>query len=381
MSPPKPAIDSISLTQTLIRCKSITPEDAGALGVLEAALKPLGFDSHRLAFGDGVERVENLYARRGRAGPNFCFAGHTDVVPPGDLSAWSVDPFAGQIRDGVLIGRGAADMKGAIAAFVAAVASAGAGITGSVSLLITGDEEGIAKNGTRKVLDWLAAKGERIDHALVGEPTNPERLGEMIKIGRRGSLNAKLTVLGTQGHVAYPQQADNPIPRLLEMLRALRTEKLDEGTAHFQPSNLEITSIDVGNPTTNVIPARAEARFNIRFNDAHTGESLKALIEDRIAALGGPYQLAFDLSGEAFFTPPGPFTSLVAEAVREETGLRPALSTTGGTSDARFIKDHCPVIEFGLAGKTMHKIDEHVPVADIPALARIYARILTRYFA
>jgi succinyl-diaminopimelate desuccinylase len=254
-------------------------------------------------------------------------------------------------------------------------------VKGSVSLLITGDEEGVAKNGTRKVLTWLEEKGERIDHALVGEPTNPEALGDMIKIGRRGSLNTRLTVEGTQGHVAYPQLADNPVPRLLAMLRVLTEAPLDEGTAHFQPSNLEITSVDVGNPTTNVIPARAEARFNIRFNDAHTGARLMALIKEKLAAIGGRHDVSFDLSGEAFFTPPGPFTSLVAEAVREETGRAPELSTTGGTSDARFIKDHCPVIEFGLAGKTMHKVDEHVPLADLPALARIYARILTRYFA
>jgi succinyl-diaminopimelate desuccinylase len=272
-------------------------------------------------------------------------------------------------------------MKGAIASFIAAVAGLQSAIKGSVSLLITGDEEGVAKNGTRKVLDWLAEKGERLDHALVGEPTNPEALGDMIKIGRRGSLNTRLTALGTQGHVAYPHLADNPIPCLLAMLRTLTETPLDKGTAHFQPSNLEITSVDVGNPTTNVIPARAEARFNIRFNDLHTGESLKTLIAQKIAAVGGRHSLAFDVSGEAFVTEPGSFTALVAEAVREETGRAPELSTTGGTSDARFIKDHCPVIEFGLAGKTMHKIDEHVPLADLPALARIYARILTRYFA
>jgi len=373
-------VDPVTLTQALIRCKSITPLDAGALAVLAQALKPLGFTCHALAFGEGAERVENLYARRGTAGPNFCFAGHTDVVPPGDLGAWSVDPFAGAIRDGKLYGRGAADMKGAIASFVSAVAAAQGAIKGSVSLLITGDEEGVAKHGTRKVLDWLKDKGERIDHALVGEPTNPEALGDMIKIGRRGSLNTRLTVEGTQGHVAYPHLADNPVPRLLAMLRALTDAPLDQGTAHFQPSNLEITTVDVGNPTTNVIPARAEARFNIRFNDAHTGQSLQALIQSKLQPLGA-HRVDFDLSGEAFYTPPGPFTSLVAEAVREETGRAPELSTTGGTSDARFIKDHCPVIEFGLAGKTMHKIDEHVSLADLPALARIYARILTRYFA
>jgi succinyl-diaminopimelate desuccinylase len=372
-------IDPLSLTQQLIRCKSITPQDAGALGILEGVLVPLGFSCHRLPFGEGTGRVDNLYARFGTKGPNFCFAGHTDVVPPGDLSAWSIDPFAAEIRDGKLYGRGAADMKGAIASFIAGFASVRETVKGSVSLLITGDEEGVATNGTRKVLDWLQARSERIDHALVGEPTNPDALGDMIKIGRRGSLNTKVTVQGTQGHVAYPRLADNPIPRLLALLRALTETPLDRGTAHFQPSNLEITSLDVGNPTTNVIPARAEARFNIRFNDAHTGESLKALITEKVAAFGGFG--TFDLSGEAFYTPPGPFTSLLAEAVREETGRVPELSTTGGTSDARFIKDHCPVIEFGLAGKTMHKVDEHVPVSDLPALARIYARVLTRYFA
>jgi succinyl-diaminopimelate desuccinylase len=371
-------IDPVTLTQALIRCKSITPADAGALAVLEAALHPMGFTCHRLPFGEGPERVENLYARRGTAGPHFCFAGHTDVVPPGDLAAWRVDPFAGTVRDGKLYGRGAADMKGAIGAFVAAAAAPTAG---SVSLLITGDEEGVARNGTRKVLGWLAEKGERIDQCLVGEPTNPQTLGDMIKIGRRGSLNAVLTVEGTQGHVAYPQDADNPIPRLLAMLRALTESPLDQGTDHFQPSNLEITSIDVANPATNVIPAKAVARFNIRFNDLHTGEKLEALIKERVARTGGRFALSFDRSGEAFLTLPGTFTQLLADAVKAETGKTPVLSTTGGTSDARFIKDHCPVIEFGLAGKTMHKVDEHVPVADIAALARIYGRVLRAYFA
>jgi succinyl-diaminopimelate desuccinylase len=382
---PAPAIDPLPLAQALIRCPSVTPEDAGALDVLTDALKGLGFACERLSFGEGAERVENLYARRGSAAPNFCFAGHTDVVPPGERAAWHTDPFGAVLRDGKLYGRGAADMKGAIASFISGAAafleSSGTRFKGSISLIITGDEEGVAVNGTRRVLDWLAKKSERLDHCLVGEPTNPTALGDMIKIGRRGSLSAQLTVMGEQGHVAYPQDADNPIPRLLAVLARLTTLPLDAGTEHFEPSRLEITSIDVGNAATNVIPAKASARFNIRFNDRHTSASLKAMIEGVARELAAAHRLELQALGEAFFTPPGPFSALIAEAVRAETSRTPRLSTSGGTSDARFIKDYCPVAEFGLAGRTAHKVDEHVPVDDLYTLARIYARVLERYFA
>lgn len=366
-------MDAVALARELIRCPSVTPADAGALDVIGHALKGIGFTVERADFNG----ITNLYARRGSTGRNFCFAGHSDVVPPGNESAWTVAPFSGEIRDGHLFGRGAADMKGAIASFIAAAATFNPP-GGSISLLITGDEEGVATDGTVKVLEWLKQRGEIIDHCVVGEPTNPDALGDMIKIGRRGSLNVALTVTGIQGHVAYPERADNPVPRLLAILNALTAQPLDAGTAHFPPSNLEITSIDVGNPTTNVIPAQADARFNIRFNDTHTGASLMKWIEDTVA---GRAQVLFQLSGDAFHTEPGPFVDLVSEAIRSETGRMPELSTSGGTSDARFISKYCPVLEFGLAGKTMHKIDEHVPVADITALQRIYQRILERYFS
>ena len=327
--------------------------------------------------------MDNLYARRGEGRPNFCFAGHTDVVPTGDRAVWTRDPFAAVVEDGVLYGRGASDMKGAIAAFVAAVArfgAAGAG-GGSISLLITGDEEGPAVNGTRKVLDWLAERGETLDACLVGEPTNPEELGEMVKIGRRGSLNGTLRVAGRQGHVAYPALADNPLPRLVALLNALLALTLDEGTDHFQPSRLELTSIDVGNEATNVIPGAAAARFNVRFNDRHTGASLERTIRAHLDATGEPYDLAIEVSGEAFVTPPGRLSTIIAESVAAVTGMTPTLSTTGGTSDARFIKDHCPVAEFGLLSRTMHRTDECVPVDALERLADIYLGILERYFA
>jgi succinyl-diaminopimelate desuccinylase len=377
--------DVLALAQALIRCPSVTPEDAGALAVLEAALEPLGFACHRLPFATGGSpKVENLYAVIGETGANFCFAGHTDVVPVGDRGGWQADPFAAEVRAGELYGRGAADMKGAVAAFAAAaarfLARRGRDFGGRISLLITGDEEGPSINGTRQVLGWLAARGERLDACIVGEPTNPERLGEMIKIGRRGSLTGRLTVHGVQGHSAYPQLADNPVHHLLKMLATILAEPLDGGSEHFQPSTLQVTSIDVGNPASNVIPARADAIFNIRFNDRHSGASLERWLKAAFDAEGARYELAIQVSGESFLTPPGPLSALVARAVKRVTGLEPQLSTTGGTSDARFIKDHCPVAEFGLAGRTMHKVDERVPVADLEALAEIYEAVLDGYF-
>jgi succinyl-diaminopimelate desuccinylase len=372
--------DPVALARDLIRCPSVTPDDAGALGVLEAALTPLGFVCHRLRFATpGTAPVDNLYARLGDAGPNLCFAGHTDVVSPGERSGWSVDPFAGEIHAGRLYGRGAVDMKGAIACFVAAVArhrrDHGAP-AGSISLLITGDEEGVAINGTRKVLDWLADRGERLDACVVGEPTNPVRLGDAFKIGRRGSLNARLTVTGAQGHVAYPHLADNPLPRLVRMLAAIVADPLDEGSEFFPPSTLALTTIDVGNPVVNLIPGRGTAGFNIRFNDRHTPAGLEAWLRQRLEAVGGPFELDLALSGPAFLTPTGPLTGLLCDAVAAVTGRRPEASTSGGTSDARFIKDHCPVVEFGLVGQTMHKVDEHVAIDDLARLTDIYAVLI-----
>lgn len=362
----------------------MTPEDAGALGVLQAVLEDLGFACHRLTFSDeDTPDIDNLYARRGDSRPNFCFAGHTDVVPLGNPDAWSVDPFGGEIIDDVLYGRGATDMKSAIAAFVEAISRvvSNGDVGGSISLLITGDEEGPAINGTKKVLDWMADQGEIIDVCLVGEPTNPNKLGDMVKIGRRGSLTGKLTVTGVQGHTAYPHLADNPMPRLVKMLDAIASFELDKGTDHFQPSNLQLTTIDTGNPASNVIPASASAGFNIRFNDLHTGESLTSWLHEQCDAVGGQYELDIRVSGEAFLTPPGDFSALIAKSVEQATGLSPELSTSGGTSDARFIKDFCPVAEFGLVGQTMHKVDERIAVADIRNLTDIYTSILTGYFA
>ena len=380
-------IDAVELARDLIRCPSVTPAEGGALGHLQKVLEGLGFVCHRLAFSDAdTPDVDNLYARYGTAAPNFCFAGHTDVVPPGPLDGWSVDPFAAEIRDGYLYGRGAVDMKSAIAAFTAAAADAiEEGIVrGSISFLITGDEEGPSINGTKKVLRWLDEQGERIDHCVVGEPTNPTRLGEMMKIGRRGSMNSILTVKGKQGHVAYPHLADNAAHLLVRMLHALTREPLDAGNAHFQPSSLQITSIDIGNPTENVIPGSAEARFNIRFNDMHSSDSLTKWIQktlDQAAGEPGRYDLKVRVSGESFIFPPGELSELLGAGIEQVTGRRPELSTTGGTSDARFIKDHCPVAEFGLVGETMHKIDERCSLDDIRALTEIYRVVLSRYFA
>jgi succinyl-diaminopimelate desuccinylase len=389
---PAPSIDPVALAQTLIRCPSVTPDDAGALGALEAALAPLGFTCHRLQFSDAdTPDVENMYARLGSGGPNFCFAGHTDVVPVGDADDWSRDPFSGEVIDGALHGRGAADMKSAVAAFAAAVDRLVArhgtpdswANPGSISLLITGDEEGPAINGTRKVLGWLTEQGETLDACVVGEPTNPDAMGDMIKIGRRGSVTGDLVVRGVQGHTAYPHLADNPVHRLVRMLDALIAEPLDEGTDHFQPTTLQITTVDVGNPANNVIPASVRATFNIRFCDLHTSASLEAWMRDvfdRTVGDGGDYSLGIRVTGEAFLTPPGPLSDALAGAVEAVTGRRPELSTTGGTSDARFIKDHCPVAEFGLVGQTMHKVDEHVNCADIETLTEIYLKVLETWF-
>ena len=381
-------MDIVELTRDLIKCASVTPTDAGALDVLQEALESLGFICHRLPFGTSVEgKVDNLYARLGSEGRNFCYAGHTDVVPPGRITDWSHAPFDASIEDGLIYGRGATDMKGAIAAFVGAIkrfqtqcATGGIKIPGSISLLITGDEEGIAVNGTKRVLDWLAAKDEVIDHCLVGEPTNPERIGDIIKIGRRGSLNARVTVKGVQGHVAYPDVADNPISRLVKILLALTDHPLDMGTENFQPSNLEITSVDTGNETTNIIPAAASARFNIRFNTSHDGASLTKWINDLCKAYAKDFDLDIHVSGEAFLTPPGELSQIVSEAIAGITGASPKLSTSGGTSDARFIKDICPVIEFGLISRTMHKTDECVSISDLKVLSDIYLSVLEQYF-
>ncbi|MDA0652950.1 MAG: succinyl-diaminopimelate desuccinylase [Proteobacteria bacterium] len=374
------------LAQALIRCPSVTPEDGGSLDTLQAALEPLGFTCHRLTFSDdNTPDVQNMYARIGAAAPNFCFAGHTDVVPVGDTAGWTTDPFGAEIIDGVLYGRGATDMKTAIACFAEAaarfLARNGKDFNGSISLLITGDEEGPAINGTRKVLQWMQERGETLDACLVGEPTNPATLGEMVKIGRRGSLSGFLEVHGIQGHTAYPHLADNPLPRLVKMLAAITDEALDNGTGHFQPSNLQITTIDVGNTATNIIPGNARAAFNVRFNDTHTSESLMAWLRDRFDAVGGDYDVEFHITGDAFLTAPGPFSDLMSRAVERVTGIKPDLSTTGGTSDARFIKDFCPVAEFGLISQSMHKVDERVAITDLENLTDIYETVLDGYFA
>ena len=376
--------DPLPIAQALIQRPSITPRDEGALGVVQSALEQLGFDCRRYPFGE----VDNLYARRGTASPCFLFAGHTDVVPPGADAAWQKPPFAAEAEDGLLWGRGAADMKGAIAAMIASVQrflDSQDSPKGSIAFLITGDEEGPAIHGTKAVLEALAAEGETFDHCLLGEPTNPNQLGDTIKSGRRGSLNCTVTVTGRQGHVAYPERAENPIPPLLALLNRLEARKLDEGVPHFQPSNLEITTVDVGNPTTNVIPATATARFNIRFNIAHTGAELSRWIEDEAAKIDlhfdGKVSLDIHVTGEAFLTPAGDFTTLLQDCVETETGRRPALTTGGGTSDARFIKDHCAVVEFGLINQTAHKVDENALVTEVHDLARIYADVLKRYFA
>jgi succinyl-diaminopimelate desuccinylase len=374
--------EPVALAQALIRCPSVTPEDYGALEVVGNALDRLGFTCHRLTFEEeGTAPIGNLYARVGEGTPNLCFAGHTDVVPPGDLAGWRVDPFAGKVLDGVLYGRGAVDMKGAIACFLAAAARFldQHRPAGSISCLITGDEEGPAINGTRKVLKWLHRSREKLDACLVGEPTNAQRLGDTIKVGRRGSLTARLSVRGIQGHVAYPERADNPIPRLLAMLQALSQEPLDSGSDHFQPSELVITSVDVGNTASNLIPAEARATFNVRFNDRYTARTLEAALRARLDATGGDYRLETHGGAEAFLTTPGVFTDLLEALIERELGVVPELSTSGGTSDARFLKDVCPVVEFGLVGATIHQVDERVPIADLEALTRVYQALLASF--
>ena len=382
--------DPVAIARELLRCRSITPAEGGALKFLERTLKAAGFTVQRTTFKEpDADDVENLYARIGNMGPNLVFAGHTDVVPPGDEKAWKHPPFAGETDNGELYGCGAVDMKGGIACAVAAVldylTAHGGKPKGSISFLITGDEEGIAVNGTPKLLKWVAERGEKFDHCILGEPSNQNELGDTIKIGRRGSLNGHLIVTGKQGHVAYPQRAENPIRGLVALIAALNAEPLDTGTAQFSPSHLEFTSVDVGNQTVNLIPGEARARFNIRFNDKHTLDSLKVLIERRAArAADGKVKFRFQWepsNAPVFVVQPGPFTELVANAVKQVTGRKPELTTTGGTSDARFITAYCPVVEFGLVGQTMHAVDERVSLADLLALTTIYRVILDRYFA
>jgi succinyl-diaminopimelate desuccinylase len=386
--------DAISITRDLVRCPSVTPADAGALGVLENILKAAGFEVHRVTFSEpGTADIDNLYARIGDQAPHITFAGHTDVVPPGDESAWTYGPFSGEVKDGFLYGRGAVDMKGGIACSVAAVLEYlkdhggkpredGGGL---ISFLITGDEEDVSINGTVKLLKWAAERGERFDHCVLGEPSNVEVLGDTIKIGRRGSQSGTLYVDGLQGHVAYPHRASNPVPDISRLIVALSDEPLDHGSAQFQASNLEFTSVDVGNAASNVIPGQARAKFNIRYNDNHTQESLRKLVEERLAKACGNRiraRIVWEPSNSnVFVTKPGPFTDLAVAAIEAVTGRKPELSTSGGTSDARFISSYCPVIEFGLVGQTMHQIDERTPISDLEKLTQVYRGMLDRYFA
>jgi succinyl-diaminopimelate desuccinylase len=380
--------DPVAIASELIRCRSITPDEGGALSYLQELLTRSGFEVHRAIFAEpGTPPVDNLYARIGSARPNLLFAGHTDVVPPGNESAWSHPPFAGEVAEKGLYGRGAVDMKGGIACFVAAaldyLEAHGGKPKGSISLLITGDEESVAVNGTVKLLKWAGDRGESFDHCILGEPSNLEVIGDTIKVGRRGSLNGTLIVTGRQGHVAYPERSDNPIPGLVSLIAALQAP-LDEGNEHFSPSHLEFTSVDVGNTTVNLIPGEARARFNIRYNDRHSQTALKTLIERRAkTAAAGHVRYSFEWqpsNADVFVTKPGAFTELASVAIAEITGLHPKLSTSGGTSDARFIKDYCPVLEFGLVGQTMHQVDERVPLADLTTLTAIYRRIIEQYF-
>jgi succinyl-diaminopimelate desuccinylase len=388
MSLPFDPRDPIALAQALLRCPSVTPAEGGALSLLQAVLERAGFVCHRMTFTEpGTPDVENLYARFGAKGPNLCFAGHTDVVPPGDDKAWTHPPFGAEIENGILYGRGAVDMKGAIACFVSAalrhIDKAGNDGAGSISLLITGDEEGPSINGTMKVLDWLAARGEKLDACVVGEPSNPTALGDEIKIGRRGSLNGELVVKGRQGHAAYPHLTDNPVPKLARFIERLSSNPLDSGTPHFEPSRLQVTVISVPNTATNVVPAEARAKFNIRYNDLWTRPKVEEWVRLQSAAaahgLGGPlYDLTFSGTGDVFLTQPGPLVDAMCAAVEAATGRTPALTTGGGTSDARFIQAYCPVIEFGLVNATIHSVDEHVAIADLEALTGIYESFIAK---
>ena len=377
-------IDPVSLTADLVRCPSVTPEEGGAIDLLEQLLEKNGFSCTRIVRG----QVSNLFAKwgTGKNGRVFGFNGHTDVVPVGDLSSWTVDPFGAEIKEGYLYGRGATDMKSGVAAFVASAIDFvnNKPPDGSIVITITGDEEGEAVDGTVAILDWMQQNGEKIDHCLVGEPTSPSQMGEMMKIGRRGSMNAKITATGTQGHSAYPDRANNPIVAMVKLLDKLESHQLDVGTEHFDPSTLAITSVDTGNKASNVIPAVTKAAVNIRFNDSHSGSSLVSWLKDEIEKVSAEYGIKFEtdfkISGESFITPPGELSDLISEAVKKELGVTPKLSTTGGTSDARFIKDMCPVTEFGLVGKTMHAVDEKVETEQINQLKEIYYRILEAYF-
>jgi succinyl-diaminopimelate desuccinylase len=372
-------LSAVTIAQELIRCPSVTPKDANAQVYLARILKEMGFECHHFVFGD----VPNLFARLGTEGPHFCYGGHTDVVPPGPEKEWRFGPFNPEIKDGVLYGRGASDMKGSVAAFTAAISAYLAKHgkpKGSISLLITGDEEGPAIDGTIKVLEWMQANKQLPDVAIVGEPTNPDTLGEEIKIGRRGSFTGRITVRGTQGHAAYPHRADNPIPRLIKMLDALAGHKFDKGTEFFQPTNLEVTSVDVGNPASNVIPGEAHALFNIRFNEIWSSATLEAKIREILDTVHKTYTLETSCGAESFFTPPGPWSETVKQAVKEVTGLTPAYTTNGGTSDARFFRAFCPVVEFGGVNKTVHQIDESANVKDLEQLAEVFTRVLEIYF-
>lgn len=384
------ATDPVSLSQALIRCESVTPVEGGALTFLQNVLEPLGFQCHRLVFSElGTPDVDNLYARLGAGRPHLCFAGHTDVVPVGDEAKWTVKPFAGEVRDGVLYGRGAVDMKGCIGAFLAATLrylDRHRGLPrGSLSFLITGDEEGPSINGTMKMLQWLKARDEALDACLVGEPSNPKALGDEIRIGRRGSLNVDIVVHGKQGHSAYPQLAENPVPKIARIIDRLSSATLDDGTENFQPSNLQATIVSVPNTATNVIPNEARAAINIRYNDFWTRPRIEQWVTDAVAAAAGEldakYSLDFSGTGDVFLTKPGPLVSTLTDAVKAVTGRTPALTTGGGTSDARFIKDLCPVVEFGLVNATIHQVDERASVADLEALTEIYDRFISTYFA
>ena len=382
------SINELQLAKELIKFPTVTPIDAGIMKFLEKKLKTLGFKTKILEFKEKNSKpVKNLYARLGNKGPNFCYAGHLDVVPPGNLKDWTVNPFKPSIKKGYLIGRGANDMKSSIAAFVSAVSSFVSNkrkFNGSISFLITGDEEGVAINGTKKVVDYLRKKKEKIDFCLVGEPTNPNKLGEMVKIGRRGSMTGRLTIIGVQGHVAYPQRANNPSTALVQILNELKKIKFDNGTKDFQPTNLEITKINIDNFADNVIPGLANAKFNIRFNNKHTSSSIKKKIDRIIKKISNKnkskYKIDYSVSGEAFLTKPNKTTFMIRDIIEKITKIKPQLSTTGGTSDARFIRKIAPCLEFGLVGKTMHKVDEAVSLSDLKKLTLIYSNILQNYF-